>query len=133
MEAKNIQSKSVNLKGWHKNTDLGCDLKTLLRSDRMMKVGKAYQGVLRLDSESIVDEFLCRDPHYTFTETEPWSMRRNPHVFNGKFISVTRKDDGSYRLNFKPLKTGDGFKVERYALGVYNEICMALEGLIGER
>lgn len=60
-------------------------------------------------------------------------MKRNPHVFNGKIISVTRRDDGSYRLNFKPLKTGDGFKVERYALGVYNEICMALEGLIGER
>jgi hypothetical protein len=26
----------------------------------------------------------------------------------------------------------EGFRVERYALGVYNEICMALAGLIEE-
>ena len=30
------------------------------------------------------------------------------------------------------LKTGIGFRLERYALGVYNEICMALEGLVEE-
>ena len=28
---------------------------------------------------------------------------------------------------------GEGFNLERYALGVYNEICMALGGLIEER
>ena len=41
------QSKT-NLTGWHRNTDLGCDLKTILCSDRRMKQGKDYQGVLRL-------------------------------------------------------------------------------------
>ena len=129
----NIQLKSDNLEGWHKNTDLGCDVKTLLRSDMRMKVGKEYQGVMRLDSDAIVDEFLCRDPHYTFTETVPLTAgKRNPHVFDGEYITVTRRDDGSYRLNFKELKTGAGFKVERYALGVYNELCIALEGLIEE-
>ena len=46
MEAKNIQSKKANKHGWHTNTDLGCDLKTILRNDRRMKVGKDYQGVL---------------------------------------------------------------------------------------
>ena len=129
MEA-NIHSKT-NLNGWHTNTDLGCDVKTLLRSDVHMKTGKEYQGVFRLDSEPIVDEYICRDPHYTFTETVPQTAgRRNPHVFDGDFITVTRRDDGSLRLNFKELKSG--IKVERLALGVYNEICMALEGLIEE-
>ena len=130
MEVKNIHSKKTNLNGWHTNTDLGCDVKTILRSDRTMKVGKDYQGVLRLDEEAEVDEFLSRDPHYTFVETLPWSMKRNPRVFNGKYISVTRQDDGTYRLNFKPLKTGEGFNLEHYALGVYNEICIAIGGLI---
>ena len=117
--------------GWHTNTDLGCDVKTLLRSDMRMKVGKDYQGVFRLDSEAIVDEFLCRDPHYTFVETVPLTAgKRNPHIFDGKYITVTRRDDGSLRLNFKELKMGAGFKVERYALGVYNEICIAIGGLI---
>ena len=50
----------------------------------------------------------------------------------GKHITMTRRDDGTLRLNFRPLKTGTGFSLERYALGVYNEICMALEGLVEE-
>ena len=123
-------NETANLNGWHTNTDLGCDIKTILHSDRKMKAGKGYQGVLKLDQEGTIDEFLSRDPHYTFIETLPWSMKRNPRVFNGKHISVTRQDDGTYRLNFKPLKTGEGFNLEHYALGVYNEICIAIGGLI---
>jgi hypothetical protein len=124
-------NETANLNGWHTNTDLGCDVKTILRSDVHMKVDKDYQGVLRLDSEGIVDEFLCRDPHYTFVETvHQTAAKRNQHVYNGQFITVTKRDNGSVRLNFKELETGAGFKVERFALGVFNEICVALEGLV---
>ena len=119
--------------GWHSNTDLGCDVKTILRSDVRMKTGKEYQGVVRLDSDAIVDEFLCRDPHYTFIEmVPPAAEKRNLRVFRGQYITVTRRDDGNLRLNFKQLEMGAGFNVGRYALGVYNEICMALEGLVEE-
>jgi len=125
--------KKNNEKVWHTNTDLGCDLKTILRSDRRMKQGKDYQGVLRLDDEGDVDEYLTTDTHYTFVETRPWSMKRNPRVFNGKFISITRQEDGTLRPNFKPMpKLDANFSVERYALAVYNEICMALYGLVEE-
>ncbi len=133
MEEKNIHSKKTNLNGWHTNTDLGCDIKTILHSDRKMKAGKSYQGVLKLDQEGTIDEFLSRDPHYTFIETLPWSMKRNPKVFNGKYISVTRRPDGTLRLNFKPLKIGADFNLERYAFGVYRELHKALEGLVEER
>ena len=96
-----------------------------------MLLNKEYPGVLRLDSEGIIDEFLCRDPHYTFVETVPTTAgKRNPHVFDGQFITVTRRDDGSMRLNFKKLEVGADFSVERYALGVYNELCIALAGLV---
>ena len=116
--------------GWHANTMLAVDVKTLLRSDNVMRPGREYQGVLRRDVQ--VDEF-CWDEHLTFTETVPQTAgKRNPRIFNGRYISVTRRDDGSLRPNFKNLETGAGFKVERYALGVYNELCMALEGLIEE-
>ena len=115
------------------NTELSVDLKTLLRNDKRMRIGKEYQGVLRLDSEGIVDEFLCRDAHFTFVETVPQTAgKRNPHVFDGKYITVTRRDNGSLRLNFKELPKGADFNLERFALGVYNELCMALYGLVEE-
>ena len=134
MEVKNIHSKKTNLNGWHTNTDLGCDIKTILHSDRKMKVGKDYQGVLKLDQEGTIDEFLSRDPHYTFVETLPWSMKRNPRVFNGKHISITRQDNGTLRLNFKPMpKLDANFSFERYTFGVYLELHQALKGLVGKR
>ena len=117
--------------GWHKNTELCVNMKTLLRSDVRMKVGKDYQGVLRLDSEGVVEEYLSRDPHYTFTETLPLSAgKRNPRVFKGEFITITRQDNGTYRPNFRPMKVGADFSVEKYAAGVANELLWALEGLI---
>lgn len=43
----------------------------------------AYQGVLRRDTDADVDEFLCRDAHYTFIEPVPQkSCKRNPRVFD---------------------------------------------------
>ncbi|MBO4905855.1 MAG: hypothetical protein J5486_02320 [Bacteroidaceae bacterium] len=118
--------------GWHANTDLGCDVKTLLRSDKRMLVNKAYPGILRLDAEADIDEFRCRDAHYTFVETLPWTSKRNPRVFRGEYITITRKDDGTLRLNFRPMKVDRDFSVYRYALGVFNELMWALEDLVGK-
>ena len=118
-------SQKANLNGWNNDTHLGVNLKTQLRSDRKMKLGKSYQGVLSRDVEC--DEFLY-DEHFTFTETQPWSTKRNPKVFNGKYISVTRRPDGTLKPNFRPLPAN--MSVERYAFGVYIELHKALEGLI---
>ncbi len=115
--------------GWHPNTHLGVDVKTLLRSDRKMKVGKEYQGIFRLDSEGIADEFLYRDPHFTFVETVPQTAgKRNPHVFEGRYITVTRRDEGTLRPNFKPMPAG--MSVDNYAFEVYRELRGALKGLV---
>lgn len=124
---KNIHSKNADLKGWHRNTDLAVNLKTILRSDRTMKTGKEYLGVLRRDVDC--EEFRY-DTHYTFTEALPWTEKRNPRVFRGKYITVTRRDDGTLRLNFRPQKMDRGFNVVLYALGVSNELMWALEGLV---
>ena len=120
--------------GWHTNTELGCDVKTILRSDVRMKVGKEYQGIFRLDSEADIDEFRCRDAHMTFTETVPMTAgKRNPHVFAGQYITVTRRNDGSLRPNFKPMpKLGANLSVDYYAFEVYRELRQALKGLVEE-
>lgn len=114
----------------HITTELGCDVKTVLLDDRRMKPKKNYRGVLRCDSQAVVDEFLYQDPHFTFVETRPEAPRRYPRVFDGRFITVTRRDDGTLHPNFKAIPAG--MSVERYAFGVYRELHQALSGLIGE-
>ena len=128
-ETEGIPERTIKM---YKNTELGCDVKTILHSDRRMRTGKEYQGVLRRDSESDVDEFLSRDAHYTFIETLPWSMKRNPRLFNGHYISITRQDDGTLRPNFKPMKMDEMFNVDNYAFEVYRELRKALTGLVEE-
>ena len=109
------------------NTTLCCYLKTVLQNDRMMKAGKDYQGVLRRDVET--DEFLF-DEHFTFVETLPQVEKRNPRVFDGDYITITRRDDGLLRPNFKPIKNWANFNAEEYAIAVGNELLWALEGLV---
>ena len=139
MEAKNKNSKKVRLvgsivedvlQGWNRSTELCCDVKTILHSDRTLKTGKDYQGVLRRDHGADIDEFRCRDAHYTFIEMLPWTAKRNPRVYKGKYITITRRDDGTLKPNFRPLPAN--MSVERYAFGVYIELHKALEGLIEE-
>lgn len=140
MGKKNIFSKEPRLVGgivsdilkdWNRNTDLAVDLKTVLHSDRYMKTGKDYQGVLRRDHGADIEDFRCRDAHYTFVETVPTSAgKRNPQVFVGEYITITRREDGSLRPNFKSMKMDGDFNAARYAVGVSNELLWALEGLL---
>lgn len=103
----------------------------MLRGDRCMQRGKDYQGVMRRDSDAEVDEFLCRDAHFTFVETVPKApCKRTPRVYDGDHITVTRRSVGSYRPNFKPLKRGADFSVDGYAIRVCNELRLALKCLI---
>jgi len=111
------------------NTELCIDLKTKLQNDVLMKPGKDYLGILRREIPS--EEFGFDDGRYSFTETiHPTAGKRNPHVFDGDYITITRRDNGSLRLNFKELKAGAGFSVVKYASDVANELLWALEGLI---
>ena len=122
---------SAAREGWKSNTELDCDVKTILSSDARMKTGKDYLGVLRLDSEREVDEFLYRDPHLTFTEALPTAAaKRNPRLFDGQFITITRKENGELRPNFKQVQMGKGFSVDGYAIAVMGELRRALEGLV---
>ena len=106
--------------GWNTNTDLCVDVKTFLRDDHITQLGKDYTGVLTRDGEE----------HYSFIETQPWSMKRNPYVFRGKYITITRRDDGSLRPNFRPVRMETGFSVDRYAFEVYRELRKGLSGLV---
>ena len=128
------RSEEAEEQGWNRNTDLAVDLKTILRSDRSIKTDKEYLGVLRRDSDAEIEDFRCRDAHYTFTEVVRMTAgKRNPHVFDGQHITVTRRDDGSLRPNFKPMpQLGANMSVDNYAFEVYRELRQALKGLVEE-
>ena len=104
---------------FNRNTELCVDLKTILISDRRAKTNKDYTGVLTRDGEG----------HFTFIETQPTTARRNPQLFKGRFITITRWDDGSLHPNFRPMNMA-GFSVEHYAFEVYRELYKALKGLV---
>lgn len=128
---ENIYFKKADHEGWHRDTELACDLKTILSSDTRIKTGREYRGVLKRDSDAVVDEFLYRDAHFTFIETlPPAACRRNPRLFDGKYVTLTRWADGTIRLYFKKLRTDADFTVDGYALAVCNELRLALKGLV---
>ena len=114
---------NANIEGWHRNTEICVNVKTILRNDIFAKPDKTYAGLLTHDMED----------HYTFVETcSPSARKRNPQVFNGKFVTITRRSDGTYHPNFKPVNIGAGFNIRKYALGVCIEMTNALNGLIEE-
>ena len=108
--------------GWFRNTELCSDIKTYLCLDRIAKIGKVYKGLLRRDS----------DEHFSFFECSPSAnaIIRNPHVFEGKYINVTRRmKDGHIRFNFKEVDFGGRFNPMSFAIGVMKEIIMAFKCL----
>jgi hypothetical protein len=113
------------------NTYLAVNLKVKMFRDSRLKLGKDYIGVLCHD---VPDDSICsNDDHFTFIETYPMSVRkRNPQVFDGEFITVTRRSDGTYRINFKSFQINKDFDVAAFASGVASEIKKALKGLIGK-
>ena len=114
--------RNPNLEGWNRCTELCVDVKTFLRNDRITKMGKAYTGMLTHDA---VD-------HFSFIETAPQVARRNPRVFDGEFVTITRHDDGTLRPNLKPMKVDRLFSVDDYSIRVMGELRGALKGLVGE-
>ena len=110
--------------GWFRNTELCSDIKTYLCFDRIAKIGKVYKGLLRRDS----------DDHFSFLECRRSASAnaniRNPHVFEGKYINVTRRlMDGHIRFNFKEVDFGGRFNPMSFAIGVMKEIIMAFKCL----
>ena len=113
------------------NTELCVDLKTHLQNDVLMKPGRDYVGILRRDIPS--EEFGPDDGHYSFIETvPPAAPKRNPKVYGCELFTITLRDDGSLRLNVKPIKAGTDFSIDGFALRMSDEIRRALPGLVGE-
>ena len=104
-------------------------LQTILQTDNLLKDGKCYLGLLR---RKLPSEGNIYGDQYEFEEVEvPLTVcRRNVHLFIGQHVTLTRRPDGSLRLNFKNLKIENDFSIDTYCLEVANEIRMALKGVV---
>ena len=69
------------------------------------------------------------DVFITETVTLP-SPKRNPHPFIGKYITITRRDDGTLRPNFRPVSMGPDFNPATYASNVAKELFQSLSILL---
>jgi hypothetical protein len=106
------------------NTEICVDLKLVTRKSGATRMGTNLNGNLVHDKEY----------HYTFTEeaSERKDYPRNPHVFIGRFITITRWKDGSLHPNFRPIPMEKNFSAFDYARGVANELLWAFESLLGK-
>ena len=57
-------------------------------------------------------------------------MKRNPRLFEGQYITITRWNDGSPLANFKRMVMCPEFNIDCFATGVRNELRRTLNGLV---
>ena len=107
---------------WKKNISLCVDLTTHLHADPLPRMCKCYAGTLRRDGYD----------QYSFMEAStPATPARNPYVFRGQYINVTRSCQGEYRPNFRPMpKVANATDLKHYAWGVFRELRLAFEGVL---
>ena len=95
------------------------DVKTLLRTDRVTRIGKNYRGVLMRDGED----------HYTFLESIPATVKRNPHVYRGKRINVSRAVDGTLYPTFNRPRYSKNFTFQDFCREAAEEL-IVVTGLV---
>ncbi len=128
MEAKNINKKAAEQQVMNNNTALGCTVKTVLRHDRQMVVGKDYRGTFRHDAGC---DYYPDDEHYTFEEgTAQVAYRRYPTVYRGTYVNIHEHDDGSLHPSLRRVAVTEGFDIEGYAKVVSLELRTALKSLV---
>lgn len=111
-----------------KSTELCVNLKTYLNHDPRPQTGKKYRGTLTLDPTAA--DFNVEDYHYSFVESEAQCslpQSRHPRVYAGKYVTLTRRPDGTVQPHFRTLRHDTpGFDLDRYTLDVFSELSAAL-------
>lgn len=88
---------------FYPNTELGIDLKLMTKEQGRMDVGEYLDGAITHDGED----------HFTFVQNDQEKklqkvVQRNPHVYEGKYINVNRKKDGTLYPTFnRPAVHGE--------------------------
>ena len=100
-----------------KNTNLCINLKTIMQEDALLNPGQCYRGVLSRTDED----------HYLFEEAVNRSQhtRRNPKLFDGKYISLVHMQNGKYQVHMRTIDTTTQLDRKALAFQVYHELIEA--------
>ena len=94
------------------------DLKTMTQHTHF-RPQESRTGVLRMEDED----------HFIFYESQPSSDRRNPRLWSGKMLNISRKSDGQLSVNFKPMRLEGQTNVEELIANIYLDLLKAKNDL----
>ena len=111
------ESSSKTEKGFYPNTELGIDLKLINRKPGRLGIGEYLDGVITHDGED----------HFTFVQNDSEKkkdkvVQRNPHAYEGKYINVNRKKDGTLYPTFNRPQFSERFTFQDFCQGAANEL-----------
>ena len=105
--------------GLYPNTELGVDLKLVTQEQGRMELGEYLDGMITRDGED----------HFTFVENaaeQRKAERRNPSIYEGQWINVKRRADGTVYPTFKRTKGIGAGKLGDYAVSTTCELLMVV-------
>ncbi len=111
------ESSSKDEKGFYPNTELGIDLKLMTKKPGRMAVGEFLDGAITHDGED----------HFTFVQNDSEKkkekvVQRNPHVYEGTYINVNRKKDGTLYPTFNRPQFTENFTFRDFCQGAADEL-----------
>ena len=112
------ESSSKKEKGFYPNTELGIDLKLITRKPGRLGIGEYLDGAITHDGED----------HFTFVQNDSEKkkkekvVQRNPHVYEGTYINVNRKNDGTLYPTFNRPQFSERFTFQDFCQGAANEL-----------
>ncbi len=99
IETEGIAGKTIIMSNhnFYPNTELGIDLKLITRKPGRLGIGEYLDGAITHDGED----------HFTFVQNDSEKkkekvVQRNPHVYEGTYINVNRKNDGTLYPYLQP-------------------------------
>ena len=112
-----LMAQNLKFNNFYPNTELGIDLKLMTKEPGRMAVGEYLDGAITHDGED----------HFTFVQNDQEKklqkvVQRNPHVYEGKYINVNRKKDGTLYPTFNRPQFSERFTFQDFCQGAADEL-----------
>ena len=110
-------AQNLKFNNFYPNTELGIDLKLITRKPGRLGIGEYLDGAITHDGED----------HFTFVQNDSEKkkekvVQRNLHVYEGTYINVNRKKDGTLYPTFNRPQFTEKFTFQDFCLQAAKEL-----------